>query len=293
MGGDSPYFWSPVFLCVGLAAGRWLASRPELPAIVVLAISVTLISLVTSGAGAAAAPLGYANANAALGIQLAVVAGLVAVRRTGPARLALALAALGALTIPVFSASKAGVTVSLIVVLAGAVAASRRAMPKGLPLSLGPLSVAVAAGAVAWAASIARLPDIAELAVDPVRHRLWRDAFTLWQQSPIGGSGPGSFARFSPLAADPDTSTAHSSVLQVAAETGVIGVGLFALLVALGFVFAGKSTRHGTWLAVAAWTALAIHSFSDHLLEFPAVVFTAGVVLGLAGRLRTAPNLPG
>ena len=285
MPGGSPYFWAPVFMATGVAAGRWAAPRPWLPPAGILVVSFCLWSTVTTGASAGSGPLGYANANAALGILLAAVAGLVSLGLTGVPRVVLILTALGALTMPALGSSKAGVAVSVLVAFAGLAMLLRRPPSAAWPLALGPVILAAAAAIVGWGASHPRLPHLAEAALDPARHQLWRDAYALWLQSPITGSGPGSFARFSPLAADPDTATAHSALLQVAAETGLIGIGLWTLLIAAGFVLAGRASRRAAWLAAAAWTALAVHSFADHLLEFPAVTFTAGVVLGLAGRV--------
>lgn len=291
MAGGSPYFWTPLLVACGVAAGRWAAPRPGLAPAVILIVSFCLWSTATTGAGAGSGPLGYANANAALGILLAAIAGLVALSQTGVRRIALILTALGALALPVFGSSKAGVAVSLLVAIAGFITLPPRPPSAVWPLALGPTTVLAAAASVGWTATHPQLPSLAEAAIDPVRHRLWRDAYALWLQSPLTGSGPGSFAQFSPLAADPDTATVHSSLLQVAAETGMIGVGLFGLLIATGFVLAARSSRPAAWLATAAWTALAIHSFADHLLEFPAVAFTAGIVLGIANGLRRSEQL--
>lgn len=282
MAGESPYFWAPVWLAVGVGLGRWLIRRPveAVACAAVAVVSWALVSNVATGAWAGSAPLGYANANAALGIQLAALVGLVSLRSTGTLRFVLVLTALGALTMPWLSSSKAGVAVSVLVLMAGIATLIRRPPHHIAALTVGTIGILAAGVIIAYAASIPRLPDSVEAAIDPVRHRLWRDAYALWQHSPAIGSGPGAFARFSPLAADPDTATAHSSLLQVAAETGWIGLGLFVALIAIGLAIAIRTSPHAAVIAAAAWTALAIHSFSDHLLEFPAVTIAAGAVLG-------------
>jgi O-antigen ligase len=113
----------------------------------------------------------------------------------------------------------------------------------------------------------------------------------LWADHPIIGAGPGAFQEFTPLGRDTDTASAHSSVLQVGAETGWVGVALFALLALAGLLWAGRGVPAYAVVASAAWTALLVHSFVDHLLDFPAIVLTAGVVIGWAGASRGSEEL--
>ena len=58
---------------------------------------------------------------------------------------------------------------------------------------------------------------------------------------------------------------------------------LFAAVLLSGLRLACLGSRAGSVVAVAAWTALGVHSVIDHLYEFPSVVLSAGAVLGWAG----------
>ena len=125
-------------------------------------------------------------------------------------------------------------------------------------------------------------PSWAEWAFDAVREQLWRDAITLWRAHPVTGGGPGSFREATALSVDPDTSTAHSFVLQVGSETGWVGVGILAVVALTGLLLAALGTAPATVVGAAAWTALLVHSQVDHLLEFAPVVLAAGAALGWA-----------
>ena len=120
------------------------------------------------------------------------------------------------------------------------------------------------------------------MALDPARQSLWSDALSVWATHPIRGAGPGRLADLSTLGTDADTASAHSSILQIGAETGWVGVALFALLVLAGLLYAARGTAAFAVVAVAAWTALLMHSFTDHLLEFVPVVLAAGITVGWA-----------
>ncbi|WP_182174592.1 O-antigen ligase family protein [Flaviflexus equikiangi] len=119
------------------------------------------------------------------------------------------------------------------------------------------------------------------------RHTLWSDALSLWATSPVIGSGPGSFTEYSELASTtPHLRAAHSLILQTGAELGVIGVLLLVLLILAGLIYASQACRPIALVAMAGWTALAIHSTIDHLEDFPVVAITAGLVIGWAGAAR-------
>ena len=116
------------------------------------------------------------------------------------------------------------------------------------------------------------------------RHTLWSDALSLWATAPIRGSGPGSFTPSSDLAATfPSLATVHSLPLQVGSGLGVIGVVILALLFVGGVVIAARGSRPVAFVAITAWTALAVHSSIDHLEDFPIVAFMGRVILGWSG----------
>ncbi len=97
--------------------------------------------------------------------------------------------------------------------------------------------MASSAAGVVYLAGKPVWPSALLTALDPARQTLWRDARSLWAAHPVTGAGPGSLADYSTLGADPDTAAAHSSVLQVGAETGWVGVILFSVLALAGLLF--------------------------------------------------------
>ena len=125
-------------------------------------------------------------------------------------------------------------------------------------------------------------PRVLLTALDPARQTLWRDARSLWASHPLAGAGPGALADYSTLGGDPDTVSAHSSLLQIGAETGWVGVILFGLIAASGLGWAATGPAPHAVIGAAAWSGLAVHSFADHLLEFGPVMLCAGCVLGWA-----------
>ncbi len=124
-------------------------------------------------------------------------------------------------------------------------------------------------------------------ALDPARQVLWSDALSLWSAHPLTGGGPGAFVEYSRLGGDTDTASAHSSILQVGAETGSIGVVLFALFLVAGLLWATRGAAPDAVVGVVAWIALVVHSFTDHLLEFAPIVIAAGLAVGWAGATRS------
>jgi len=83
-------------------------------------------------------------------------------------------------------------------------------------------------------------------------------------------------------------------LLQVGSELGVIGIILLGALLAGGLLFAARGSRPVALIAMAAWTALAVHSAIDHLEDFPIVAVMGGVVLGWSGfGVRPSPQPTG
>lgn len=296
----SPYVVAPVMVVVGIVVGRQCANRfardwaddPRLAGLAIAGVTVFFGWEIWRG-GAGGGPLGYANANAALAVQGLALLALAAMSASKGTRWLYVAALVGTMVTAVVIGSRAGLAVALpvvtVIVLVLLVRLRSRAWALA-GLGLGATSIAAAAIGITLLAAMNSWPDVATVAFDEARRELWGDAWTLWQRYQVTGAGPGAFRQFSPLAADPDTDTAHSSVLQVAAETGAVGVVLFAALIAMGYAVAAQGHPRQALVGIAAWSALGIHSFVDHLLEFSLVVLAAGLVLGWAGR-RTSEQL--
>lgn len=288
----SPYVVAPVMVTIGIAMGRQLADRfahegvddPRPGGLAIAAVTVFFVWELWRG-GSGGGPLGYANANAALAVQgLALLATAALNSRS---RRFYVLALIGMVATAAVIGSRAGLAVMLPVLAVVALVLLVRLRSRGwiaAGVVVSAASVAAAAVGVMWLARSAAWPDLAALAFDEARRQLWGDAWVLWRQHAVIGAGPGSFRDFTPLGVDADTSTAHSSVLQVAAETGAVGLVLFTALVAVGFAVAVRGRTRRALVGIAAWSALAIHSFVDHLLEFSLVALAAGLALGWAGR---------
>jgi len=298
-----PYVLCPLVLVVGVASGAALRGRahsPGLPVALVIVASALALGVLLAGAPGKA-PLGYPNANAALGVQLVALGGLALLAQPAQPALpahpagrgpdakgrallvaATVLAAVGV----ALNRSAAGVAVVLPVLLVVALVVRYRPSAtwwRAASAALGAVACAGAGAVIVLAAGAPAFPGWAVVAFDPVREQLWQDAVALWQTRPISGSGPGSFAQATALATDPDTLAAHSSVLQVGAETGWVGVGFLALTGVAGLLWVARGRTPEAVLGAAAWAALIVHSTADHLVEFGPVVLLAGVVVGWAG----------
>ncbi|KGN35004.1 hypothetical protein N802_01080 [Knoellia sinensis KCTC 19936] len=254
--------------------------------------SVTIILLlgVLLTGGPAKQPLEYANANAALAVQVVALCGLALATQPRSRHPAVsAVLALGVLTV-VLNRSVAGTSLVLpLTLVIGLVVWLRpeRRLWTAIAVATSAVAATVSAAVVVQAAEAPHFPGWADRAFDSARERLWQDAAALWRESPFLGSGPGSFAKTSALTADPDTMSAHSAVLQVGAETGWVGVGFMVLVALGGLVWAARGHAPEAIIAVAAWTALLVHSQVDHLLDFGSVVVAAGIVIGWAGASRS------
>lgn len=291
------YMIAPLVLLAGATLSRWAASRG---AGEVAAIAAAALLLVT----VAAVPF-YGNAEAAAGVQLVALAGMLRVgalrstpgsrRETGMVLLAALVAVLGILLAARSqAASLLAVLLVVIAVLAlhGRLTVSRRAV-RGIGLG----GVAGAVLVVLFLAAAPFWPSWLERneSLSWARQSLWRDALALWREHPIVGGGPGSFYDYSQTSRSQEhLYAAHSSVLQVAAELGGVGVLLFLAVLISGVFVGAQGGRVQRMLGVAAWCALAVHSMIDHLYEFPLVCLLAGVVIGWAGTpaRRDSPTLP-
>lgn len=272
-------------LLLGLLLGRRCGRRAV--GTVLAAGLVVLAGVLLLGTGL------YANAAAALGVQLIVAAGLLLLGPpsdpppASPAGIVVLAAALGALGLLLAATSQAAsvLALGLAVLVAGALA-RRTHLPSRwvLGAGLGGLGAAIAAVLVLGAAPV--WPDAlsANDSLSWARHELWSDALRLWAEHPLSGGGPGAFHASSGLSQGmAHLYTAHSSLLQTGSELGAVGALLLVLLLVTTTLVVARARGAGALIGTAAWTALGVHSMMDHLLEQALLVFVAGIVVGWAG----------
>ena len=128
----------------------------------------------------------------------------------------------------------------------------------------------------------------------PDRSNEVRAALRVAAHRPIAGVGPGQ-AVLVWVAADGDVKRAryaHNEYLQVAAEMGVVGLGLLVALLALLGRAVWRSRpltpAPGLWAgSVAGLTALALHSAFDFLWHIPVIPLVGGLLVGIHLHQRT------
>lgn len=115
----------------------------------------------------------------------------------------------------------------------------------------------------------------------------------LWRDYPLVGSGGGSFhvvyPRYRPETIGAYYDHAHDDYLEIAADTGIVGLGLLGLMVLVSFLaaLAALKRRRDTLMRGMAFApvmgimALLIHSTVDFNLQIPANAATFMVVLAL------------
>jgi hypothetical protein len=262
--------------------------------------SVPLVVAVTGLLAGAAATMSRAGAIALLAglVVLAALEGPGRVLRVAAGPCAGALVALAGLVPSMLAAGQprplvavAGLAAGLAVAVAiAAVGAGRGvALLAGVALLCG-LGAGPALGGGGGDAYRAVAESRATLA-SPERSEALRAATQVVADHPLGGAGPGhTQLRWE----GPDGGTryfsyVHNEYLQVAADLGLVGVALLAvLLVALArLLWRARATAAGPWVgAVAAACAFAVHSGFDFVWHLPAVVLT---VMLLAGVVLPAP----
>jgi peptidoglycan/xylan/chitin deacetylase (PgdA/CDA1 family)/O-antigen ligase len=275
-----------------LARGLAVRDRSVGPAAVVtLGASAVLLGLGGLG-GAAGAPLLYANANAALFVQVAA-AGLMmaATWRYASARLTGFVAAGVFGVLALITGSRAGLV--LVVALAVGGVASLR---PGLPVR----AITIAGAAVVVAALIftvtlagggldraARRQAASELT--GTRVGLWSEALQVMGERPVVGIGPGAFTPGGTVTGrtDRDIGWAHNDFLQQGAETGFPGLALLLLGFLWGFarLWAAPSDT-ATGLGAMALALLGVHAAFDYVLHFPVIPFAAAMLVGTAQASR-------
>ena len=285
----SPYVLSPLALFLGLPLGRLVATRLRADVVVAglaVATAALLIGVLWTE-GPAKRPTGYANANAALAVQLIGLCGVAMLGAGRSRRLVLWATTAGALGVVAANASKAAFAVAVPLVAVIALTSWRPARRAALVLATAALAMTSAGVGVVRLAARDHWPPAVTAALDPARQALWSDALSLWSANPVTGAGPGAFAEYSRLGGDADTASAHSAILQVGAETGSVGVGLFALFLLAGLLWVARGAASAAVVGAVAWTALVVHSFTDHLLEFVPVLLAAGIMIGWAAATRS------
>jgi hypothetical protein len=265
--------------------------------------SVPLVVAVTGLLAGAAATMSRAGAIALLAglVVLAALEGPGRVLRVAAGPCAGALVALAGLVPSMLAAGQprplvavAGLAAGLAVAVAVAAVGAGRgvALLAGVAL-LGGLGAVAALGGGGGDAYRAVAESRATLA-SPERSEALRAATQVVADHPLGGAGPGhTQLRWE----GPDGGTryfsyVHNEYLQVAADLGLVGLALLAvLLVALArLLWRARATAAGPWPwagAAAAACAFAVHSGFDFVWHLPAVVLT---VMLLAGVVLPAPR---
>jgi len=278
----APYLYVPLLLLLGVWVGGLLSRSvtPKLLGLCLAIVGVWMILGVALTPLPGKAPIGYTNANAALGIQLLALSTLNLLRDR---RQWWSWMAVGASLVAVLAnASRAGTALAVALAFVGGLALllprARRRWPAALTALLMIAAMAVGVSVIArrvhWA-------DAIDEAVNPVRRALWNTAWEAFRGAEAIGSGPGSFAAVNPRAGDPDTMSAHSALLQTAAELGLTGLCLLAVATLLALVAAGRiRPANASWIVATAITLLVVHAGIDHILEWWPVSLVCGLVLG-------------
>jgi O-antigen ligase len=200
-------------------------------------------------------------------VIIAVTAGVVWATRRGEVLLGAVVLAilLGGMVTSFSQSSLAAVLVGLAVI-----AALRWDVRRTLAVSLavaaaGAVFLAVAGGSVRFHIGSSSSANKATSG----RYSLIKGGLTLFEQRPLQGYGPGSFAleyrRRHHSSNERAASASHTIPVTVAAEQGVLGFALYiaVLIAAFGRVFGGAALRSPTRTALAAaFTALILHTFA-------------------------------
>jgi len=217
-------------------------------------------------------------------------------------RVLLAAAALLMIVCMIFSGTRTAwlaFAIGLIVIVAAVVARRKKGLFRGLG-GLAALGVSIAGiVAVVWFS----FPSVA-LRMRAVRKHLpgrvviWRSALGMFQASPVVGTGPGTFtvhfAEYRPLDYTSHAVTnvalhAHCEYLDVLAETGMLGMVPFALLI--GFVVVGSvralkrpggARRPLLFAAFAASVTMLVHAVASVDTRYPTCWLMLWVMMGLA-----------
>ena len=262
---DAPGSLPLALAATGLLAGA--AATLSRAAALALAVGLVVLAGLRGPRATVRAALGPC-----LGALVALVGLVPSMPAAAPARPALALVGLGA-----------GLAIAAVLARLRAVAAV--ALVVGGVLA-GCVAVAVAAGGVGDAAGL-----VAETRItlaSPDRSGAVAAALRVAAEHPLTGAGPGQ-ADLRWRGADGGTrffGYAHNEYAQVAAELGLVGLALLAvLLVALGrLLWRARATGPAVagWAGVvAAAAAFVVHSGFDFVWHLPAVLLTVTLLVGV------------
>jgi hypothetical protein len=268
---DAPRNLPLVLAATGLLTGA--AATMSRAAALALTVGLVVLAWLRGPRGTARAALGPCA-----GALVALACLVPSMPAAGPPRPALALAGLCAGLALAAVVARLGRWPAVTLVLGGAL--------------LGCLAAAILAGGVGDAARL-----VAETRItlaSPDRSGAVGAALRVAAEHPLTGAGPGQ-ADLRSRGADGGTRVfgyAHNEYAQVAAELGLVGLALLAvLLAALGrMLWRARATGPpgvGWAGAVAATAAFAVHSGFDFVWHLPAVVLTVTL---LAGATLPAPD---
>lgn len=246
--------------------------------------------------------LAYANATGAFCMLTAGAALMLAVRQSSMMVRAVALLVIvGFSAVVVLSGSRAAVVGIVLIGLALLARCQDKAVRKAILGGASLVVFAVAASATVGAFSLgvqgasATGDRLVDETLSASRVVLWHDALSMLRSRPLTGVGPGRFAEFSPTArGDADLRWAHNEFLQLAAETGAIGLVLGIAMAVWVFVRLWHSGRDaGTAVAALAIAALLSQAAVDYVLHFPLVTLTAAALAGAGAPPRRPGRLVG
>jgi peptidoglycan/xylan/chitin deacetylase (PgdA/CDA1 family) len=284
-----------MFLAAGAVVLALRRMPPETRRVAPLVVVALALALALPDAGRlargspAAGPLGYGNANAALYLQAALAAALVALTWPRPAvRVACGAVAVLFAVVTIQSSRAGGVLVAVAVV--GLLASGGRWRTRILVALLvggfvAALALPIVVGERYADGRTGGFVAQAARAFDRRRVALWSEALALAEANPVVGVGPGSFSEESATAAtDPDAAWAHDDFLQAAAEGGVPAAAILVAVFLWGLALAWSSGgAQGAPVGAVAVAVLGIHASVDHLLGYPLIPLSAAAVLGSAG----------
>jgi putative inorganic carbon (HCO3(-)) transporter len=230
-----------------------------------------------------------------LGIALALEQGRPALRLLGLVGIPAMLLAI------IFTKSRGGV-VGLVVMLAVLLYLMRRVRP-GVAVAI--VVAGLAALPLLPSSFTERITSIVHAEKDATgsreaRKTLLREGFQTFLQHPLTGVGFGQFTNYNPEGREQAWRQTHNAVLQVAADLGIIGVGLFLFVVWHGFRAGAQALktardlrRHAAsadldWLELNAALFMASFAgwFASAMFASVAYYWTIYLLLGMACAIR-------